>query len=39
MTKSDVVLMIQMSDPDFVYTMLRDMGQDKLADWVANKYF
>jgi hypothetical protein len=39
MTKADVRLMIQMSDADLVYTMLLDMGQDDLADWVAEKYF
>jgi hypothetical protein len=39
MTKKDVKMMIEMSDPDLIYTMLLDMEQDDLADWVADKYF
>jgi hypothetical protein len=39
MTKKDVKMMIDMSDADLVYTMLLDMEQDDLAEWVADKYF
>jgi len=39
MTKAQVKMMIEMSDPDFVYTMLLDQELDDLADWVADEYF
>jgi len=39
MTKKDVKMMIDMSDADLVYTMLLDMEQDDLAEWVADEYF
>jgi hypothetical protein len=39
MTKAEVKMLIEMSDPDSVYTMLLDMELDELADWVADKYF
>jgi hypothetical protein len=39
MTKAQIKMMIEMSDPDFVYTMLLDQELDDLADWVADEYF
>jgi hypothetical protein len=39
MTKSEVKMLIEMSDPDCVYTMLMDLGKESLAEWVADTYF
>ena len=34
-----IEMLIEASDADGVYTMLRDEGWDDLADWVAETYF
>jgi hypothetical protein len=39
MTKEYVEMLITVSDPDGVYTLLQDEGYDELADWVAETYF
>ena len=32
-------MLIEMSDADGVYTMMRDMGEDDMADWIEEKLF
>lgn len=39
MDKETVKMLIEVSDPDGVYTMLLDMGEDELAEWVEENYF
>ena len=34
-----IKMLIEMSDADGVYTMMRDMGEDDMADWIEEKYF
>lgn len=34
-----VKMLIEMSDADGVYSMMRDMGEDEMADWIEEKYF
>lgn len=39
MNKEMVKMLIEASDADGVYTMLLDMGEDELAEWVEENYF
>lgn len=39
MTKEDVIMLIEANDADGVYSMLLDMGEDELAEWVEETYF
>lgn len=39
MDKEMVKMLIDVSDADGVYSMLLDMGEDELAEWVEEKYF
>lgn len=34
-----IKMLIEMSDADGVYTMMRDMGEDDMADWIEENYF
>jgi len=34
-----IKMLIDMSDADGVYTMMRDMGEDNMADWIEENYF
>ena len=39
MDKEMIKMLIDMSDADGVYSMMRDMGEDEMADWIEEKYF
>ena len=39
MNKSEIKMLIDVSDPDGVWSMLKDMGYDDEADWVEENYF
>jgi len=34
-----IKMLIAVSDEDGVYTMMRDMGEDDMADWIEENYF
>ena len=34
-----IKMLIEMSDADGVYTMMRDMGEDDMTDWIEENYF
>jgi hypothetical protein len=34
-----VKMLIEMSDADGVYTMMLDMGEDEMAEWIEENYF
>jgi len=34
-----VKMLIEMSDADGVCSMMRDMGEDEMADWIEENYF
>ena len=34
-----IKMLIEMSDADGVYTMMRDIGEDDMADWIEENYF
>jgi len=34
-----IKMLIAVSEADGVYTMMRDMGEDDMADWIEENYF
>lgn len=39
MSKSEIEMLISVSDPDGVWSMLMDMGYEDEADWIQENYF
>jgi hypothetical protein len=39
LTADDIEQLIQISDPDGIYTMLEDEGLTEAADYIAEHYF
>jgi hypothetical protein len=39
MTRADADMLVEISDPDGVVTMLEDFGLDELAQYVRDKYW
>jgi hypothetical protein len=37
MNEEMIKMLIAVSDADGVYTMMRDMGEDEMADWIQEK--
>ena len=39
MNEEMIKMLIAVSDADGVYTMMIDMGEDDMADWIEENYF
>ena len=39
MNEEMIKMLIDVSDADGVYSMMRDMGEDEMTDWIQENYF